>query len=239
MEQPNIEAEIKQRLQERQIEPSAESWKKLSEKLDSNVQKKDNKFWWMGIAAAVLVGVFIGINFFSPTVPAQDVQVVDAPIEKAVEKLQFDQTEIVSEEMKTGVVSNETEFSKPKKETSNTEKAGFIEEKESNMIAEATKHTKIIEKPFSEENFTGNNQEIASNPVPQLEISLDSEVDALLSNAKKEILLNQQNDRQMASAESLLRAVETDLDTSFRNQVFEMLKDGFSKVKVAFAEGNK
>src|SRR5690606_39027733 len=62
----------------------------------------------------------------------------------------------------------------------------------------------------------------------------NSEIDALLLEAQKEINLNKlYNNKGLVDATMLLQEVEADLDQSFRSKVFEALKDSYGTVKSA------
>ena len=66
------------------------------------------------------------------------------------------------------------------------------------------------------------------------------EVDALLANAQREI----KNQRilfeatQKVDAAALLLDVELELERSFRDKVFDVLGDGFQKIRTAVTERN-
>ena len=66
------------------------------------------------------------------------------------------------------------------------------------------------------------------------------EIDALLLKAQREIhsqeLINSKNKK--VDAKTLLNVVESEMETSFRDKVFEALGDGFEKVRTAVAERN-
>ena len=68
----------------------------------------------------------------------------------------------------------------------------------------------------------------------------DAEVDSLLTSAQRELLADK-NFRQGSAVDAnlLLADVEVELDKSFRDQVFDKLKQGFIKVRTAVADRNK
>jgi len=62
-----FEEQLKDKLEKRSLQPSADSWAKLSERLDA--QEKNSRspwFWWMGIAAGVAIMIFLAIQNFGP-----------------------------------------------------------------------------------------------------------------------------------------------------------------------------
>ncbi|MFK7811850.1 MAG: hypothetical protein AB8B59_05100, partial [Maribacter sp.] len=68
----------------------------------------------------------------------------------------------------------------------------------------------------------------------------EAEVDDLLRNAQEEIFRDELFNRNgSVDALALLNEVETELDKSFRDQIFESLKTGFLKVRTAVADRNK
>ena len=59
------EEQLKDKLEQRTIQPSSNSWQKLNDKLDANQSKKNNKgFWYLGIAASI-VGILLITNVFT------------------------------------------------------------------------------------------------------------------------------------------------------------------------------
>ncbi|MCB0445367.1 MAG: hypothetical protein KDC68_06915, partial [Gelidibacter sp.] len=68
----------------------------------------------------------------------------------------------------------------------------------------------------------------------------DEAIDALLNQAQKEITLQKlyNEDVKTVDANALLQDVETDLQQSFRDKVFEALQTSYDKVKTAVAQRN-
>ena len=59
------EEQLKDKLEQRTIQPSSDAWQKLNDKLDANKSKKNNKgFWYLGIAASI-VGILLITNVFN------------------------------------------------------------------------------------------------------------------------------------------------------------------------------
>ena len=68
----------------------------------------------------------------------------------------------------------------------------------------------------------------------------DAEIDQLLRDAQRDIISEKMFDRERntISAEALLYEVEEELDPSFRDRIFEALKDGFIKAREAIVSRN-
>lgn len=67
-------------------------------------------------------------------------------------------------------------------------------------------------------------------------IVTDQEVEALLRQAQQEITTQQILKSNTVNASALLLDVESELDASFKNRVFEALKTGFEKLKTTVVE---
>ena len=68
----------------------------------------------------------------------------------------------------------------------------------------------------------------------------DADIDALLEKAQREITFQTilKEDTRTVDASALLQDVESDLQKSFRNKIFEALKNSYETVKTAVAERN-
>ena len=68
----------------------------------------------------------------------------------------------------------------------------------------------------------------------------DAEINALLDQAQKEIMLNKLYNEatKTVDADALLQDVEADLEQSFRERAFKAIKSGYEYVKTAVAERN-
>ena len=67
----------------------------------------------------------------------------------------------------------------------------------------------------------------------------DAEIDSLLRAAQQELFTDKiLNSEGKVDAMALLTEVEEELDDSFRDQIFEALKQGYLKVRTAVADRN-
>ena len=56
-----FEEHIKDKLEQRKLQPSADAWQKLNDQLEDDASKKNNKtFWWLGIAASIVGVMLVG-----------------------------------------------------------------------------------------------------------------------------------------------------------------------------------
>ena len=253
-----FEENIKERLEKRTINPSDNAWNKLSNKLDEQEGKSNSKIiWWIGIAAS-LVGLFLVTTMFLdkdqneivlPTLvetPIKDViklqeetSVTNVVVEKELstsnEKIMLpndSNTSLVKQKVTKKGITKRNESFKPKREVVG-----------SNVIDD----DKIQNKNLINSNGTindGSNQEIVAQ-IPELDknkniVVTDSEIESLLESAQKDIALNKvkKESTKVVNANSLLQDVETDLEQSFRDKMFNTIISSYNTVKTSVVERN-
>ncbi len=251
MEPNKFEKHIAEQMKERQIQPSTDAWERISEQIENSTAVKKNNFMWYAIAASFIGILMISILFFQSgdQLLDDDVQMVDfnkkeAPVKQNLETLNEKRIEEVPnlEDNEPLNATNEFEISKNDlvKETLNLQSAD-----DSSIVLNDDTVEKIDIEEFMEVNDNSIElkiQEVLAQ-VDSIELNntalTNAEVDELLRNAQEEILrdkLFKQNGSVDAIA--LLSEVEDELDQSFRDQIFESLKEGFLIVRTAVAERN-
>ncbi|WP_299214952.1 hypothetical protein [uncultured Aquimarina sp.] len=271
-----FEDSIKEKLEQRTIQPSNGSWDKLEEQLG---QKKVKKYQWFGIAASIVGFLVITTVFitYNKDAKSSDVELVDIDKEIIKKDQSTDFVEITTQESKSkikknqdteeGLTSSVVIVKNDKKESDKTENDKLRNSIAKEDIQVDNSKTSIQEDVFKEntseavvvQTETINNEivkedkllqvttevidsKIASviEKVKELEknkgIVTDAEVEALLRNAQIEITTQQILKSNTVSASALLLDVESELDESFKDRVFEALKTGFEKLKTTVAE---
>ncbi|QXP77736.1 MULTISPECIES: hypothetical protein [Winogradskyella] len=251
-----FEENIKSKLEERTLSPSAEAWSKLSDRLDAEENKfKKSVFWWLSIAAGLLVMVAVSVQFFNN----EDSNHI-API-------------VVEDGLIKETIENQKSDSKPKETIQFVEKENEVEKE--NKLLPTKKESQIIDyKKVTKKTFDDNKTELATvnndsltqdelayneaeellreaqlklavaDAIKTLKIEhttvADNEIDSLLNIASKEIFKeNLENDTfQTVDATKLLESVEDEMGQSFRTKVFEALKDSYDTVKTAVVDRN-
>lgn len=256
---PNkFEDHIRTQLEKRRIDPSNASWEKLSARLDVQETKSNSK-WWLGIAAALALGLIAitGINFFEGSFEGP--QVAEEPINKEVEIEK--PIEILEEDSKTEIAETD---SKVKKEAIQLNDVGIPEKIFINKATAPSAQKRASQQSIaasSEPKSTSNISESVVMPIqstiiehkisPKLDEvvvvadikevqiqSVTNEVDALLLEASSSTSSSIGIQSYSANAAALLKDVEVELEPTFRNKVFEMLKDGYVKAKTAVVTRN-
>jgi len=252
-----FEEELKDKLEKRSLQPSPESWAKLSERLDADEKKSKNPwFWWMGIAAAVIITLTIvmqtlGTKNTEEILPGVVEQEIKEDSNKVEAPLVIDtkETELVSQNNEDETVSetenkkNKTEIIKHKSANKNklntqlaiNQKADKINTKDISNSENAQKA--IIEKATIDKAVVA--QALKDLNTEKTTVT-DREVDSLLKVANKELFKDklQKEASRTVDAKSLLEDVEDEMGQSFRTKVYEVLKDGYKTVKTAVAQRN-
>ena len=140
-----FEDNIREKLEERAIEPTGNSWEKLASQLDvheAKKRKKDNKILWYSIAA-VLVGVLVITAVWKNRSLSEDPNRIEI-VDRSDEILKKDQTEItLDEQEKKEIIPVEEKkeetvtIEKEKSEAISVKKQGLAVD---NKVAEATKN---------------------------------------------------------------------------------------------------
>lgn len=240
-----FEKHIREQLEDRKIEPSSNAWDRISDRLEVK-QSSRKPFFFRYAVAAVLAGLLLtSIWIFSDSEQQIDSQqtVVDNP-----------STEDVQEEKAQMPATDQIDNEAVAVEEQNTTVEDVV------VLQEAAQET--LTKSFESETLSSfsEDQELASKDHSEMLIEekvievlarveileenavavTDAEVDSLLRSAQRELMANREfNEQYEVNAADLLAGVEDELNTSFRDQVFEKLKQGFVKVRTAVADRNK
>ncbi|WP_422859112.1 hypothetical protein ACOKFD_17645 [Flagellimonas sp. S174] len=239
-----FEKHIKEKLETRKINPSANAWEKISHEL-STIQKPKRKRKYGYAIAAGFIGLLIafGILLFNnepnqntlplveeDSLPKEQLKKEKSPEFKAQQTEVAKSPEETLKESKYNTVSEKTLINPVVIEIQETEQINRMPLKDSAVaISEDVINTKVNEVM---------NQVTLLEDMANAEIT-DAEVDSLLRAAQREILTDGLlNPEGKVDAMALLTEVEDELDESFRDQIFEALKQGYLKVRTAVADRN-
>lgn len=241
----NLERKIKQKLEKRRIEPSADAWSRLEEKLEKAPASRrpgNGTVYW--IAASVIVMLSVGIWISRNGYVQQHIPVItDVRVEK----------EHPGEKRETIVADTEKEDKIPVEKTKPAESADKKEpyplnspEKKAIPFPVEEKGTGALASHKAEQAGDFEDRKVEEVVSRIMEIHekkevTDEEIELLLAEAQREIDSQRIIIKQTGTVDAmaLLEEVETELDQSFRDKVFEALKEGFVKVKTAVANRNQ
>ncbi|SDB55631.1 hypothetical protein SAMN03097699_2114 [Flavobacteriaceae bacterium MAR_2010_188] len=253
-----FEENMRESLEKRTIQPSTASWDKLSEKLDNDHLKNNgNRFWWLGIAAALIVMVSAGYMFFQDNDSNIDApQMVEVEKTKVPEddnadssKLNEIQEDLVTAQESTEVANVNSPIVEKLKERATkvqTKAKGYIAEEESENPNTATlladqQPKAELSSELSAEALKINEVVAEIKKLQQDNISVtEREIDSLLKSAQKELINKRiyNANTRIVDADALLQDVEADLQDSFREKVFDALKNSYETVKTAVVQRN-
>ena len=234
MEPNNFEKDFREKLNQREIEPSNKAWDRLDAMLsvaDEKKPKKKSKKWFY-IAASVVGFLLVGTYFFNQkenTIEAPKNSVVVKDSEKdSVEKPVLNN--INSSKTEIAVSENDSKENLNQPANNSNQKTNKISKNESNQIAESS----IIIK---------NNQEKQStnNPTLIAETSKQENVDQLLETAETTILAEnavKSKSKIKINSNDLLDQVDGELELSFREKMIAKINKSYHTVKVAVENRN-
>ena len=240
-----FEKHIREQLEKRKVEPSADAWERISDGLEVK-QSRKKPFFFRYAVAALLAGVLLtSLWIFSDSEKQANSQqtVVDNPSTEPVqeENVHMQATSPISDEAVAVEEQNLTE-----------ENVIVLQADEQEPLKESLNQASISSPSVPREVAIEDHAEMLIEEkvfevLAQVEILeenavavTDAEVDSLLRSAQRELLANREfNEQNKVDAADLLAGVEDELNKSFRDQVFEKLKQGFVKVRTAVADRNK
>jgi hypothetical protein len=255
-----FEQKIKETLGKRTIQPSKNAWNRLDSKLQG-IETRKNKsiFWGIGIAASI-IGILLVVvpllfhNDIESTVPI----IVDTKIIKTfdIENSINNNNELITEENLTDsevldtTISDRTASKEKRNFTVHKKQVSNTKSKELNMqmvqIEQFASLDKIVVMQEKVNPLTFQESEVKDLAVKTKHLTTqkntitDADIEALLSQAQKELQLNQiyTETTNMVDANLLLQDVEVDLDKSFRKKVFEAFKINYENMITAVSERN-
>ncbi len=245
MAQNKLENQIKEKLNSREIQPSAQAWDRLDAMLTVAEEKKTKRsffsYKFIGIAASVLVFVTLGMFFFN---------------QKEVEK-QSDRNVVTKEVEKDTINDTNTKnvFPNPVKEQIN-DVVVSSEKPKINIQQPRTNNKKSIinQKTTDINQFVENQSQLVVNQ-NQVQPQKDGEIaikekenlkteiksDEQLFKSLDKVALNATTKKSAlkVDAKSLLNQVDGELDLTFREKVINSINKNYKNVKVAVSNRNK
>ena len=250
MEPNNIENQIREKLNSREIKPTEMAWDRLDAMLSVAEEKKTKRFAFfnfknIGIAASIILFVSLGLFFFNKNetiVPENDV--------------------VVKENINNNINDN-----------SNTKNSEIVHKQE-NQVAEATQNSQIktrnpqlaTRNPKSSPSFNSINQKSNQQSIINKEKAIEYQVSEVIAQKDMPKITSQEKiempnrvsvnaDDLLASVEksskpqkinaikvnanSLLSQVDGELEQTFRQKVINRISKNYQEVKVALANRNQ
>jgi hypothetical protein len=253
-----FEENIKDKLDKRTLSPSSDGWSKLSDRLDADEKKsKTPLFWWLSIAAGLIIMIAVSVRFFNN---GESEQLIPVIVEDQKNEKQIEPTTPILEELKTIELAIENNEIEPKKDNLKINEQPKIRDYKKETIKTSKSKTGLAQNTNDKTIDLKEDTELNDNLSKELNESLmkeavvdaliglksenttvtDREIDSLLKVASKELFKDklQKDASKTVDANALLLSVEEDMGQSFRSKVFDALKGSYETVKTAVAERN-
>lgn len=256
MDMKDWENKMKKKLEERRITPSESTWSQLDCQLDNEKQKNKKGYWWVGIAAAFLLGILIS-NVFEPTKsPADANALTNKPSVTQSKERSWDftvpQIQTIASESKPIAKSVLT----TKQDKASTRKIDSPDIVKNKSIPTEIETSKPIEGLVNEENMIQELEpETRTSKIEDLNTAIagivekakvnsqnhevsDQEIDQLLLEAQFKVRAEAafKESANTVNAEVLLQEVELELDKSLKERIFNAIHDGLDKAKMMLAD---
>ena len=223
---PNkIDNQIREKLNAREIQPSAQAWDRLDAMLTVSEEKKPKKgYGWFFVAASTLL--FFGLGFFlfnsNETTKINNSTPIVTTINEAIDTVETNKIDEISVEKEQHVlVQNEVNFSK----------------------TQTNKKSEETDKLTNEEDLTkDNSSSIIHHPSPNSYKYVSPEnLLAEVQTGEKVITSDKKispKAKMKVDANSLLTTVEKELDENHKETTFDKLNRKFKDAKSALANRN-
>jgi len=224
-----FEENMRVKLEKRTIQPSAKSWKSLSQRLDKEEKKSNKKgFWWLGIAASAIGVLLVSNMFFNiEKINNLDTIIVDknTKIDTLITEspLQNIKKQNISVAKNDNIINENTKSINKKtiKKTNFIVNSTTLNKKEKSKINTVQSYKTLVIKnePIQNKALVINNENKSEDKSINM---LNSEIDALLAQAEATITKQKSKNKTVPiplDYNGLLIAVEDDLDETFRDKM--------------------
>jgi len=246
MEPNKIEKQFREKLNTREIQPSAQAWDRLDAMLSVAEEKKTKRpFGFLFIAASILVLLTVGMFLFtqkSTTIEPQN-NVVGTEVKKdTVENsTNNNQTPIIKKAVQTEAVA----AAEVQQTTNNNQRVSINNQKSPNNQKTSINQNQII----NEKVIQNQKQEvIAQNVTPKLDDKKEILIKKDINVKSDEVLLadlektskqtSNQKSNVKVDAKSLLSQVDGEVEYTFRERVLNKMNKNYKEIKVALANRN-
>lgn len=228
MEQNKLENEFKNKLNQREINPSENSWDRLDAMLTVAEEKKSKRSYsWIYIAASIIGFAFLGTFFFTQSDQKATVESNEIVIENNQNVVpKKESLSIIPLDSKSERIA---EMSELKKVNKNSRDANSIIK---NQVAQNANSDNLI--PITEKEQTNQETEqfASSNRI-------DKSVDEMLAAVQTTSKAANSKTVVKVNSNILLSQVDGELELSFREKVINKVNKNYQTVKVALANRNQ
>ena len=225
MEPNKIDNQIREKLDAREVQPSAQAWDRLDAMLTVSEEKKPKKgYGWFFVAASTIL--FFGLGFFlfnsNETTEINNSTPIVTTINEEIDTVETNKINEISVEKEQHVlVQNEVNFSKTQKNKKSKETNELI--KPENDLEEKITPNSQLQTPNSYKYVSPENL-LAEVQTGEKVITSDKKISP--------------KSKMKVDANSLLTNVEKELDENYRETTLDKLNRKFKDAKSALANRN-
>lgn len=258
---PGYEEYFRKKLEARDVKPGVDSWNRLEAQLEeAGKARRTTRKWWPGIVAAcACLLFFVGFMFQSSSdavlvVEQQEIEhqgttQEDTQLQPSSFETEAEFSESVVAEETTGVEKDESPdqpqitsgIAGQEMDDSKISKTAWMQQEQTELLlAKQMKELGLadllLQEDISDQVLWQKLDEVLAQASKLQERSgqvSDAEIDALLLLAAEDISSNRSSQGAAISAEALLYEVEMELEESFRQRVFDLLKQGLDRTRTA------
>lgn len=234
-----LEDNMRDRLEERTIEPTAAAWDRISSKLEAEQGvKKSKRVLWMSIAASFVGGILIAILFFQNNTTSQGPSMVDTDAnEKIEESIFIDPDEITTPNQevikeKEEVVVEEGTIKEVEEPLKNEKRSIVEKQNNTERIVQTSSKTKAIEKTIVKELPIEKEVVVASQEV---EVKKPSEI---IIDDKLNTIINQKIEEVVAQVESNESITDAEIEALLKNAQREIISKQIFNQKTNTVDAN-
>ncbi len=225
MEPNKIDNQIREKLNTREIQPSAQAWDRLDAMLTVSEEKKPKKgYGWFFVAASTIL--FFGLGFFlfnsNETTEINNSTPIVTTINEEIDTVETNKiNEISVENVKSVLVQNEVNYSKTTR-NKNSKKTNELTKPENDLAEKITPNSQLQ---------TPNSYKYVSPENLLAEVQTGEKV---ITSDKK----ISPKTKMKVDPNSLLTNVEKELDENYRETTLDKLNRKFQDAKSALANRN-
>ena len=231
MEQNKLENEFRNKLNQREINPSESSWDRLDAMLTVAEEKKPvRRYSWIYIAASIIGFAFLGTFFFNQSDQNGIIESNDVVIEnnQKAEPIEKEVNSIIPSNSQTESIAVISEVKKVNKNARAIQSTTINQNQvaQNSNSGSLTTRLKNIQSTQETQQFASSNSN--NNTVDEMLAAVQTAPKAAIPKAAVKVNPN-----------TLLSQVDGELELSFREKVINKVNKNYQTVKVALANRNQ
>lgn len=234
-----IEKDFSEKLNQREINPSANAWDRLDAMLTVAEEKKPKRnFGWMYVAASVIGFLLIGTVFLGTTEELIDAKRNDVVFENQNPKTEINDSGSIQEQPSETIAAAETEIAN---DTNGNQPKAV---RQVLNIRKTTNESQLAENNINQNNQNNQSQSRDFGTIINQKTDIKSTVanglqaDELLAMALSKSNAGAAGTSVKVNAKNLLSEVDGELNQTFREKVINSVGKNYRNAKVAIANRN-